>query len=230
MRALTLSLVLHLGLGLLLVLAAVWPLRERPQPISAETVFLVANLPVLPAAAPLEEASPETSREAGSVAPETLPVPQPPEPSLAERIQTRLAGIPATSVPVGPKHERTPVAVPAVRPEKSPSGTAAAVPPAGVVIEAGFNDPLYLAMLIRRLTESWRPPREGLAVVKREAGVSFIINRSGGVEEVLLMRPSGDSRFDRSAVSAVSGAAPFPPLPAAWPRDRLQVSVRFRDD
>ncbi len=98
-----------------------------------------------------------------------------------------------------------------------------------VELEPGFPDSWYITLLSRLLTENWQPPSEGIGVVKREVIVFFTIDQKGKIGNVSIVKTSGNLRFDRSGVSAVLASDNLPPLPPGWPRETLQVRVRFRE-
>jgi TonB family protein len=49
--------------------------------------------------------------------------------------------------------------------------------------------------------------------VKGRAVISFVLDRSGGVASVILLRSSGDAELDAESVALVERAAPFPAAP-----------------
>ena len=59
--------------------------------------------------------------------------------------------------------------------------------------------------------------------------VTFIINRDGSVSQntIKIAQSSGILPVDISAQRAVMDAAPFPSLPAAYPRNDAQIELRF---
>lgn len=77
----------------------------------------------------------------------------------------------------------------------------------------GIEFILYTQQLQRRVQESWivAEKRPGLV-----ASVSFKIQANGEVQDVDLMRSSGDATFDQSVLRAVRKATPFPPPPQSY--------------
>jgi protein TonB len=61
------------------------------------------------------------------------------------------------------------------------------------------------------------------------AVVTFVINRDGSTPQssVRISQSSGILPLDLSAQRAVMDAAPFPPLPAGFPRSNAQIELRF---
>jgi protein TonB len=91
-----------------------------------------------------------------------------------------------------------------------------------------FPFPWYIEAVFTKLEINWvKPylvnaePREYTAVVY------FVIGRNGQVSRVEVEQSSGIAALDRSAESAVLGAAPFPPLPNQWTEQDLAFRVRF---
>jgi protein TonB len=61
--------------------------------------------------------------------------------------------------------------------------------------------------------------REGIVYV------SFLLNKNGSLSDVVLRQSSGFGILDRSALSSVQNAAPFPPLPLELKKETLRVNV-----
>lgn len=81
----------------------------------------------------------------------------------------------------------------------------------------------YLKQLNRRIKAVWSPPRGET----RSAEILFRINRQGQLVKAQLLRTSGDAQLDQSALSAVSAAAPFKPLPADYPLAYIDIQYNF---
>jgi len=80
----------------------------------------------------------------------------------------------------------------------------------------GLEFILYTQRLQRRVQESWivTEKKPGLT-----ASVSFKIQPDGEVQDVELMKSSGDGAFDQSVLRAVRKAAPFPPPPQSYAQE-----------
>jgi len=66
------------------------------------------------------------------------------------------------------------------------------------------------------------------ARLKRAQGVSyvsFLLRQNGSLGDILLKQSSGHGSLDRSALSAVQNAAPFPPLPIELRKDTIRINV-----
>jgi protein TonB len=84
----------------------------------------------------------------------------------------------------------------------------------------------YLALLKRNIESAWkRPVYSGDATLT--ATVNLRISRAGRVQRLDLSRASGFEPLDRSLLTAVRAAEPFPPFPAALTMDTLQVQIVF---
>lgn len=72
---------------------------------------------------------------------------------------------------------------------------------------------LYTQQLQRKVQESWLVAEKRPGLV---ASVSFKIQADGEVQDVELMKSSGDAVFDQSVIRAIRKAAPFAPPPQAY--------------
>jgi protein TonB len=84
----------------------------------------------------------------------------------------------------------------------------------------------YLATIRSRVWALWASvPR---AAVKSPAVVEFAILRDGGLEDARVVESSGNAFLDQAALRAVTSAAPFPPLPKHYEKDRCTIRGVFR--
>lgn len=81
----------------------------------------------------------------------------------------------------------------------------------------------YLRELHRIIKAAWSPPRD----TTRSTEILFRIKRSGELALVKVLRSSGDTDSDESAINAVTTAAPFKPLPAGYSLAGLDVDYTF---
>ena len=92
---------------------------------------------------------------------------------------------------------------------------------------AGFDDPdftydYYSHQLIRAIGQAWRRPR----IDKRlDLAIKFRIARNGTVSDVEVVRTSGIPSYDRAGIRALEDASPLPPLPVAYRKQSLGVTV-----
>jgi len=92
-------------------------------------------------------------------------------------------------------------------------------------LEGGdFPYTLYLESMQRRIGTFWyRPPVNGATTI-----IYYRIQRDGTITDAKIVTPSGNSTFDRAALSAVRSASPLNPLPFAYSGTFLGVHLTFR--
>jgi TonB family protein len=73
------------------------------------------------------------------------------------------------------------------------------------------------------IPESARPPQSKQGRV----GIRFKIDPMGRVSGMLLENPSGDIGLDRAAWGGITGASPYPPLPAEFTGPYLELRFGF---
>jgi TonB family protein len=99
------------------------------------------------------------------------------------------------------------------------------------VISLNTKDITYLAYFAHikdRIERVWSYP--SAAVAQRLQGQSFllfILQRSGQVKSVELLRSSGAKVLDKEAWDAIMTAGPFEPFPPHIPQDELHIRARF---
>ena len=257
MRGLALSVLLHLALAVVIVLAGhVW---RTTQP----KTYVVNLVPAIAAVG-----SPQGQRRPPEPAPPRVATPAPPAPTpapaLPEREPARVTERPSrpTDLPERPAAPRESVALPdrslptrapaLPRPgEKElprvasttpspaasvPSARSAPPPPplgqstgsptgagARTLSVSDFPYAWYIATIQRKLEEQWN----GKAVPGRQPEIVFEIDRGGQLRNPSIAKTSGNPLYDRIALRAVTDAAPFPPLPAEFPKPELSVGVDF---
>ncbi len=82
-----------------------------------------------------------------------------------------------------------------------------------------IKDKLYLV---------WRYPLEARAAgIQGTVHILFVINRSGYLTEVRILKSSGFTILDREAERAIRAAAPFGPFPPDWTERELRIRARF---
>jgi TonB family protein len=89
----------------------------------------------------------------------------------------------------------------------------------------------YFAHIKERIERAWSYPSE--AVAKQLHGqlllffVFFVLQHSGHVKRVELLRSSGSHLLDRGAWDAVINASPFDPFPSQIAQEELHIRARF---
>ena len=90
----------------------------------------------------------------------------------------------------------------------------------------------YLGRVLHDVTRNWhmlmppvaRPPQ----MKQGDVTVEFAILKDGTVKEVALAKSSQDVSMDRAAWGGITGSTPFPPLPAEFGGDKLQLRFQFQ--
>jgi TonB family protein len=93
-------------------------------------------------------------------------------------------------------------------------------------LEGGdFPYTLYIDGMHRRIGANWFRPQvpPGTAVV-----IYYRIQRDGTITDTRVETPSGNSTFDRAALSAVRSSSPLNPLPFGYAGNYLGVHLIFR--
>jgi protein TonB len=88
----------------------------------------------------------------------------------------------------------------------------------------------YAKLIIDRVGQHWQTTTLNARIQTAPTViVTFTINRDGSVPEnsIKIGQSSGILPVDLSAKRAVMDAAPFPQLPAAYPRNDAQIELRF---
>jgi protein TonB len=119
----------------------------------------------------------------------------------------------------------------------SNSGTRVATPDYAVKggggVGVGSNSPFgnmfggYADILRDRVAQHWQTQdlrTQNAPVV----GVTFVLHRDGSVTAIRITQKSGISALDISAQRAVMDAAPFPPLPAGFPKNEAEIEFLFQ--
>ena len=93
---------------------------------------------------------------------------------------------------------------------------------------AAFPFTYYLRAVEQKISSGWDPVVHGIPPGETgEVVIAFRILRDGSIEKPVVERSSGLSFFDQSALRAVIGAAPLPPLPESFPEDSLGIHFGF---
>ncbi len=131
---------------------------------------------------------------------------------------------PKTAVPKGREKSRR--RAPEAGPARGAGDRTGEASGAGIAVDAAqFPFGYFLSAIERRVSDNWYAagtPGRGLTCV-----VYFTLMRDGSVRDVRIEKGSGSEFFDRSAMRAVKGAAPFPPLPRGFQNDFLGIHFTF---
>ncbi len=199
--------------------------RSKPAiPPDAFMVELVAPAPV--------RAQPQTQ----VTQPPVTPPPKQPRPEPTDNVSATTVK-PETPKPLPEKIEPSPAAttpprpVPTQQPLPGDAGAPTDEDTGGnidVALEGNFQFAWYQASLKAAVYSQWRKPiLEGI-VEAREVRVTFEILRDGSIQNLRVEQSSGLRTLDRSALRAVSDAAPLPSLPRNWAESYLSAGFTFR--
>lgn len=87
----------------------------------------------------------------------------------------------------------------------------------------------YARILQRTIGEQWRRTLGQVAGGSSKPVVtSFVIHRSGRIDQVSIAQSSGNRTLDYSAVRAINNASPVRPLPAGLGRRSVVIEMHFR--
>jgi periplasmic protein TonB len=96
-------------------------------------------------------------------------------------------------------------------------------------ITAGLK--LYLERLEEKVRQRWRNliPSGARAPERKQGSVTieFSVHQDGAVTDRKVVSSSGDLDLDEAALSAVSKASPFSPLPSTTKKDHLLLRFHF---
>jgi TonB family protein len=86
----------------------------------------------------------------------------------------------------------------------------------------------YAKVIKSVLMRHWEYPSEAREnLIEGKLVILFTLMRSGQLQDLEILVPSGYDILDREAQRAVRSAAPFPPFPASVTVARLHVKARF---
>lgn len=229
-RAVAASVVVHVAvIGGMLVTGI--GARAAPPPFEVYEVDLVSP-PAREAGPPepvVAEPEPPPVETPEPVEPEPEPEPeQPPEPEPEPEPTPPKAERPETPTPTPPEPVDSTETAPTPKTEAPDSTSPVAGEDLNVKLEGeAFAYPAYLENIIRQVNRYFRwTGASGL-----EAEISFVILRDGSVEDIQLLRGSGNITFNLEAMAAVEQAGnrgAFGALPDGFQGDRLPISFYFR--
>ncbi len=90
-----------------------------------------------------------------------------------------------------------------------------------------LND--YALLTRDAIQKSWQTPLD-LAVpgaLKGKITINYTVTRSGALENLELVRGSGNNEMDDSLIAAIRAAAPFPPFPEDVAARKLMIKAKF---
>ncbi|HEX7706429.1 MAG TPA: cell envelope integrity protein TolA [Thermoanaerobaculia bacterium] len=234
--SLAISLLLHAGLAGMAAYAAF----HSPAPQGVRMVNIqFANAPATPAPRAAAPAAPKPAAPAPPQPAIAEPVPKIAEPKPVAPAKT-VAAPEKNTVPLSPFGQsakkgsetpaaETPKAVPAPPSVGGVGTTTTDVPIGGsgvTGLEGGdFPYTLYIDGMQRRIGNNWFRPQVSSGTT---AVIYFRIQRDGTITDPRIQTSSGNSAFDRAAISAVRSSTPLNPLPFAYNGTYLGVHLTFR--
>lgn len=220
--AVALSVALHGGITALAVWSALH--TTPPQRVSTVNIRLTAAQrtpqPLTPA--PPAQTTPK---------PPEPPRIEPPKPQPTKPVTSTAPPIKNTApTSAFGRSTKKPSDVPPPPAQTAPVATAPPIPIGGsgvTALEGGeFPYTLYVEGMQRKIGTFWigRPQvAPGVAAV-----VAFRIDRDGTISEAKIITSSGNSTFDRAALSAVRSSSPLNSLPFGYSGTYLGVQLTFR--
>jgi TonB family protein len=88
-----------------------------------------------------------------------------------------------------------------------------------------FGSPYYLSIVFGKIRDEWENPVQSSSNLM--ATIYFRILRDGNIVETKVEKTSGLDLFDQSALRAIMGSAPFPPLPNEFSGEYLGIHLEF---
>ncbi|HLC26313.1 MAG TPA: TonB family protein [bacterium] len=92
---------------------------------------------------------------------------------------------------------------------------------------ANFPFGYYLILLHRRISENWDPGSLGMEKADEKVTVFFRVLKNGTLRDVQVEEAATSNAVNQAALKAVTGGAPFPPLPGDFTDDSLGVHFLF---
>lgn len=230
------SIALHLLAACALVVIALLP-KEKP-PLNLNAFELVGNPPkgngggsaAKPAATPPAPTPPEPE-PAAPPPPKTAAKPEPvPEKAMPTRAAAKPDKAKPTPSPAATAAASKPDAKSGPAGSEAQQGTSGKPGKAGVLngdtlsVGGGQGVPSPMALWLSRVKylveRNWRAP-PGLAGVKEMPEVVFSVARDGRPSMARMRQKSGNPTLDRLALRAIQSVDLFPPVPDAWPEDKV---------
>jgi len=88
-----------------------------------------------------------------------------------------------------------------------------------------FGSPYYLSLVFGKIRDAWENPVQSSSTFMTT--IYFRILRDGSIVETKVEKTSGIDLFDQSAMRAIIGSAPFPPLPVEFGGEYLGIHLEF---
>lgn len=224
----SLAVLLHVGLGAILVISALHRPANFVQPRAVAVRLVQAGTlkggpPAAPAAEPVAE-KPKIVKPA-----EEEPPPPSPKALLlpAREKEKKKAPVPAPQSPSAPREApAAPAALPSTQPGTGgPAGAGGNVGVSGATFDQpDFNYSSYVQRMLVTIGMNWFKPAESVPISPM---IRFRIERDGTIGDPQVERSSGLPFVDRAALRAVMASSPLPPLPQEFAGKFLGVHLIF---
>ncbi|MBF0347821.1 MAG: energy transducer TonB [Magnetococcales bacterium] len=87
---------------------------------------------------------------------------------------------------------------------------------------------VYFSHLKEQIEQGWVYPQQAKHLsLSGNLRLKFTIGRDGRLLDLKILRSSGESILDESAMRAVQAAAPFAPFPESWQLEKIHVTTTF---
>jgi len=227
----SLALLLHVGLGAILVISALHRPSNFVQPRAVAVRLVQAGtLKAGPPAAPAAEPVPEKPKIVKPAVEEPPPPPPSEKALLLPSKEKEKKKAPPVPAPQSKSATRDAPAAPASAPSAQP-GTGGQAGSGGNVGVGGatfdqpdFNYSYYVERLLVTIGLNWFKPADSVPISPM---IRFRIERDGTISDPQVERSSGLPYVDRAALRAVMASSPLPPLPQEFAGRYLGVHLIF---
>ncbi len=182
------------------------------EPVALEPVAVPA--PVVEEAPDIPITDP-TTKDPAEVTPKPKPEPEKPKPKKQKNKNIKPSDQTNSGSTGEPKDQ-----------EISATGGAGSQFAGATIDNASFNYPYWFTQAFNKIAVNWKNPvvYDGTLICT----IYFQIIKSGRIIELRIERSSGIPEFDESCMRAVSGAAPFPPLPRQFRDEIIGLTLPFK--
>jgi len=82
----------------------------------------------------------------------------------------------------------------------------------------------YMSEVHNRIKNTWNPPHTN---VSAKVEVSFDVGKNGHVENIKILKSSGDEITDKAITDTLNKISPLPPLPIGFKQENLKINYTF---
>lgn len=204
------------------------PNYEPPKPTRTEIPEKKPEVKPPPKVEEVQPPEPEAVPVETKPKPKPKPIEKKPEPEVVKKAEKKPDPVPLK--PAKAREEKSETVEPEVEPEveeiKAPKEVPVEPVSVGSVDQKDFKHNYYLQVVRARLAREWDRPGTGAGLL--QSTVHFIIKRDGTVLSPEVTEPSGNTIYDRAALSAVFSVKQLPPLPDTYSGDQIGISVVFQ--